>query len=341
MLYSLQPSPIFSFLSPIYGSIVRLRNYCYEKHLFPSYQSTLPVICVGNITVGGSGKSPFVRYVAELFQREGKRPVILSRGYGGKIKQPHLVTAADAVELIGDEARMQFLAIGTRIPIVLAPQRVEGAKFIEKHSLGDVILLDDGFQHLALSRNINLLLLDVSSTTSMNRWLKGCLLPGGWLRESLSEGIKRAQALIYISKSLDETAFPLSPENSKIPHFRFQFQPKEFRELCSDESVPITKFQKHNSVALTAIAQPESFFALLRGLQINIQEERVLPDHAFFQAADIQMTSEAAILCTEKDATKLRSLISQAGKAYYLKLEGKFVSENDERAFLGFLEAQL
>lgn len=176
------------FLSKIFWLVTEIRNWLFDKGLLKVTKVTLPVISVGNIHVGGTGKTPTVIFLASELKKQGLNPVVLSRGYKGRLKGPHLISDSDTYIDVGDEPIL--IRRKTKLPIVVSKNRVKGAKYIEKMKIGDVIILDDGFQHRWLFRDIDILILPSET---------GDLLPLGMLREDIKH---KARADIIIEKPI-------------------------------------------------------------------------------------------------------------------------------------------
>ena len=188
---------MLSLLSAIYNLLTKVRNLLYDKGILSSYKSNLKVISVGNISVGGTGKTPLVIYLSKILKDKGYKPVVLSRGYKGSIKGPHLITDTNTYHEVGDEPLLiKNLA---SVPVVIAKKRVKGAKIIEELKLGDIIILDDGFQHRALKRDLDIVCIDASSEESVSKFFTDKLMPAGRLRESRASGLKRANAVVFFS----------------------------------------------------------------------------------------------------------------------------------------------
>lgn len=170
--------PLSTILYPfslLYGVASSVKNHLYDTGVLSQYTTSIPVICVGNITVGGSGKSPVVQMIVSKLLSQGKRPVILSRGYGGSERGPIEVKEEHLASAVGDEPLMHKKHFRQTVSVVVARKRAHGAQFIEEKSLGDIIVLDDGYQHRALNRAVNILLIDRSSKEKEHLWRKKTL----------------------------------------------------------------------------------------------------------------------------------------------------------------------
>ncbi len=338
---NLAPHPLLSPLSKLYAWGSRTRRSLYERGTFRSYRSTLPVLCVGNIVAGGSGKSPVVQYLARLVQSIGRRPVVLSRGYGGSESGPYLVDQAALPETVGDEALMHYRMLEGRVPVVIARKRADGVRYIEKKNLGDVVLLDDGLQHFALERTANILLLDVTDDDAIARWQSGALLPAGWMRETLEEALPRSLCVFFVQKSESRS----SPARSAAalstitkPQFHFSLFPESYRVLGSTERKAIELLRGKQATAVTSIAEPKQFFQMLRTLGIDLKDTISFRDHHLFTPRELANLASTSfpLICTEKDAVKLESI---AGKTEIsvIQLGGDFSSSGSREGFLALL----
>jgi tetraacyldisaccharide 4'-kinase len=342
MPFALRPTALLGPLRYVYGAGTWSRNRLYDWKILQSARSALPVMCVGNVTAGGSGKTPFVQYLAAELQNAGKKPVILSRGYGGKLPGPHLISSQDQVLEVGDEPLLHLQRFQGRVPVVISRDRVAGCKFIEKKRLGDIVLLDDGFQHRALNRDVNILLLDASTGTSIRRWAGGKLLPAGWLRESFADALKRTSCVVFtqkVSDPLPRVATDAVPGSMTAFHFRFV--PRDFVDVFSQEVVPLPAMKRRQICAVTGIGSPEHFFRMMSSLETELTMRMNFPDHHQFTAVDwihIQQTASMyaanpLVACTEKDAVKLKPYVKKPHELYFLRMDGSFIPQSDRRRF--------
>ena len=157
--------------SSIYDAITRVRNFAYDRGWLEVYRSPLKVISVGNITAGGNGKTPLCLLIVKELRNAGFSPVILTRGYGGSTKSVKKVTEEDGPAEVGDEAVMLFRRTGG--PVVIGANRVQAVKMIESERLGDIVLLDDGFQHRRLARDVDIVTINVGSDEAVMGFLRG------------------------------------------------------------------------------------------------------------------------------------------------------------------------
>jgi tetraacyldisaccharide 4'-kinase len=166
-------------LSCLYGLISGVRRWGYQQGYLKSQQFDLPVIVVGNISVGGTGKTPLTLAIVDYLKQQGYKPAIVSRGYGGQTCYPAQVTINSSAQQVGDEPLLMFLQ--SQVPVVVAPKRAEAVAYIQQNQLADVVVCDDGLQHYALARDIEIAVIDGARGLG-----NGKLLPQGALREAPS-----------------------------------------------------------------------------------------------------------------------------------------------------------
>lgn len=326
------------FLKPFawpYRLLMTTRNCLFDLKILRSYKSKLPIICVGNLAVGGSGKSPFAQYLALELSKK-KRVALLSRGYRGKVKGPHRVTAQNTAAEVGDEAVMHCRALGEKnVPIIIACSRVLGVKYIEEHDLADLVILDDGFQHRWLDRDLDLLLFDISSKKTLADLKADLLLPAGCLRESRAQAFRRADAIVLINRNgttVSNDSFQLFAVNN-LPVFEISLVSINFYKASKKEQVSLEYFKGVQGSAITAIAKPEAFFASLDNLGIELSVKKSFRDHHYFSERDFLELTEP-IFTTAKDCVKLDRLIDKGKDVYVLE---QAVALQDSTAFLNFL----
>lgn len=276
----------FSYL---YHFIIMIRRICYRFHIKKTTRFQIPIIVVGNITVGGTGKTPLVIALAQYLQQQGFKPGIVSCGYGGQAKHfPVYVTAESDPILVGDEPVL--IAHHTQCPIYVAPSRVKAVNQLLKAHACNIIISDDGLQHYALQRDIEIAVID-----GERRFGNGFCLPAGPLREPIQR-LKRVDFIVCNGEAqAREYTMQLLP--GKIYHL--QNRALHFNPL------------PHQTIhAVVAIGNPSRFFNLLRQLGHTIIEHP-FPDHYIFQAKDFDFGENAIIIMTEKDAVKCHAFADQ------------------------------
>ncbi|MES2458391.1 MAG: tetraacyldisaccharide 4'-kinase [Bacteroidota bacterium] len=302
------------FLLPfsiLYGIVVLVRNKLYDAGIFKSTSFSIPVICVGNLVVGGSGKTPVTEYLVQLFN--GKRIAILSRGYGRKTNGYILADQHATAETIGDEP-MQFYQKFPQVTVAVCEDRVKGIRLLE--AAHDLIILDDAYQHRSVRPGFSILLFEYQKLLSQQ-----FLLPAGNLREPF-KGYKRADSLL-VTKAPEQ----LDPVKKEQCAERFEVKSREslafssltygrLTGLFSKEELPVDQIDPSTHIyLLTGIANPEPLVSYLKQYTSHVQHFDH-PDHYSFKLADIHklvnaFTQNAAadklIITTEKDAQRLNS----------------------------------
>lgn len=270
-----------------------LRRWFYALHIFSSWRLRVPVVVVGNITVGGAGKTPLILYLAQHLVAQGRRPGIVSRGYGADLKKPQEVFGDSTASDVGDEALL--LKRRSNVPMFVGCDRARaGTALLEQHPQCDVILCDDGLQHYALQRDIEIAVFDRRGV--MNGWP----LPAGPLRE-LPYRLNRVDAVVT------------SEINSLLPGaapvFRMRLAGERFYRLgAPGETCRAADLRPLRLHAVAGIGAPQRFFEHLLDLGL-IVETHAFADHHRYIAGDLAFTGDA-ILMTEKDAVKCAGLSS-------------------------------
>jgi len=315
--YNLKPGlfiPAFlKFLSCFFFLGTGTRNTLFNLGLLRQEKAEIPVVSVGNVTVGGSGKTPVTAFLCAMIREQGLRPVIVTRGYKGKLDGPHLVGRHDKVEDVGDEALMQCRKYDPDVKVVVAKKRVEGAAFVKENDLGDVVILDDGFQHRWLKRDLNILLVDPSEPDFFERWSKPRLLPAGRFREEPKSAFKRADLVLFVVREwkMDRESFE---QSVTLVRERFQADSIGFVQLSAGDAISIDGEQElalsefRQASVVTALAQPGQFSDMLESKGVKVVKRAFFPDHFSWTEHGWRELSTQLIepvLVTEKDATKL------------------------------------
>lgn len=293
------------FLSVFYCLAIIIRKKVYQWGIFNVYSLDIPVIIVGNLTVGGTGKTPLVITLAALLKTAGYYPGIVSRGYGGHAQHyPLSVTPETNPHESGDEAVL--IAQRTQCPVVVAPKRVEAVRYLQKKSQCDVIISDDGLQHLAMARDIEIVVVD-----GQRGFGNGYCLPAGPLREP-----------IFRMKNVDFIFV-----NGKD----FHIKPECFIEIFNEEkTLKPNHFSGQTVHAVMGIGNPQRFLQTLTDLNI-LYEAHIFPDHHEFTAKDFIFADSAPIIMTEKDAVKCRKMTINNNNLYYLKVSA--IIDDEKNSF--------
>ena len=321
-------------IASLYRLITTTRNYLYDKQFLPTYKSTLPIICIGNITVGGTGKTPLCIELVEYLKTKGKKPVVLTRGYKGSLSGPIAINETHTYKEVGDEPLLIYGK--TKMPVVVAKQRVEGAKYIESNKLGDIIILDDGFQHRALHRDLNILCINYSSPESIKEFSDNKQLPFGKFREEKKEGLKRADLIVLNSRNLNAVDNKLIEkfkidEDIEIPVYASNLKASFVGGVNANTN---TIKLEDKLVVFCSIANPEGFYKTIEALGFKDFKKVEFPDHYSINQLDlknlIESNPDAKFVCTEKDWVKIeRILASSERKADFFRVEIRVVVEEE------------
>lgn len=291
-------------LAAIYRAVIWLRRLCYQTDIFKSMALPCPVIVVGNITLGGSGKTPLVIYLCQLLHRQGYKPGIISRGYGGRQRDAYFVKDQPDPLIAGDEA---LLLAKSGFPFALGQDRVAAAKLLLAEAPEvNVIISDDGLQHYRLQRQIEIAVFD-----SERKLGNGYCLPAGPLREPKSRLTHIAIRVFNGEKTDDISAMDFSMQlvaegiyNVKDPQQHLTF----------------ASFKDKTVHAVAGIGNPSRFFKLLASQGLKVIPHP-FPDHWPFTASDFNFPDQLPILMTEKDQVKCRSFAKNNFWALRVKAE--------------------
>lgn len=336
-------------LSFFYEGIVTLRVKFYSWKLLRTRSLPCPVISVGNLTTGGTGKTPLVYFLAEWLKGKGFRTAVLSRGYGGKYSQP-LGVVTDGQNILMDvrQAGDEPFLLAEKmqgIPLVIGRDRFRTGQYAIEKYRSEILILDDGYQHLALKRDVNILLLD-----SARPFGNGYLLPRGMLREPTHQLI-RADAIILTKSSMSDNINKLKellrPKGRSIPVFQVDYQPGEVRVFGGDQKLLPGFLEGKKIMAFAGVAEPESFRHTLIQLKAEILAMEVFPDHHWYTVEDwSQLLAKAerngseGLLTTEKDWVRIKAFRPGNLPLWVLSVRHSFPGEDQVR-FEQFLLSRL
>lgn len=298
--------PALAFLRPLellYRRVVLRKRARFISGASAAYRAPVPVIVVGNITVGGTGKTPMILWLIEHCRKRGLRVGVVSRGYGAKPPSlPWRVAAEHSAEQAGDEPLL--IVQRTGVPLMIDPDRSAAVRGLLASEPLDLILCDDGMQHYRLARDLELVLIDAARGLGNRR-----CLPAGPLREPV-ERLDEVDALLYNGASSD-----------REDGFAFQLKPSALVNLRSDERRGLDHFSPGQAVhAVAGIGNPQRFFNTL--LQLNWQPvPHPFADHAQFSAEALTFSPTLPLVMTEKDAVKCRAFA--ADDWWYLTVEAQ------------------
>jgi tetraacyldisaccharide 4'-kinase len=316
-------NPAFSLLllpiSALYGVITRVRVALYRRGILRTESVEVPVISVGNITAGGTGKTPVVEWIARGLAAEGLSVCVLTRGYGRDNPKAR-VLASDGWTVrgnereTGDEAMLLAESLVGKAAVVCDANRVEAAKWAIRELGSEVLLLDDGFQHLRIARDLNIALVDATVP-----WGEGRMLPSGRLREPVG-GLARADAVILTRsdqvEQLDKLRNLVSELSGDAPVFAARTTISRILELNGSEvGSTVEVIRGCPSLAFCGIGNPQTFFNQLRNEHWNVGNTQIFRDHHVYEQKDVDRLTELAkrnglqtLITTAKDAIKLRNL---------------------------------
>lgn len=274
--------------SLLFGLAVHLRGLLYRRGWLRIERLPVPVVVVGNITAGGTGKTPLVLWLAGWLRAHGWRPGIVTRGYGGSATLQEVTPQSDPAR-VGDEPLL--LARRSQLPVYVGRDRAAAARaLLAAHPACDVVITDDGLQHYRLARDIEIAVVDGERRFG-NRWL----LPAGPLREPVSR-LGRVDAIAINGGSF--------LDGVRAPQYSMRLQGATFRSLRDPRlSAPPERFRDVAVHAVAGIGNPQRFFRQLRSLGLDVRPHP-FPDHYAFAADDLAFAGDEPVLMTEKDAVK-------------------------------------
>jgi tetraacyldisaccharide 4'-kinase len=286
-------TPVSLLLYPVsllFRAAVAARRAAYRAGLLDAVRLPVPVVVVGNVVAGGSGKTPLVLWLAAFLRERGRRPGIVSRGYGGTEPGPAAVPADGDPRRYGDEPVMMAQRAGC--PVWIGADRpAAGRALLAAHPDCDVIVSDDGLQHYRLARDVEIV---VSPGASRNEWM----LPAGPFREPPSRAV-RADAIVVHGRVGAATG-------GTPPVFQMTLAGSTFRNLLNPAaSAEADRFRNRKLHAVAGIGRPQRFFQQLQAMGLDFTAH-AFPDHHAYRASDLEFAGAEAVLMTEKDAVKCR-----------------------------------
>ncbi len=271
-------------LEKVFRKVVKSRG------IPPRTLTTPPVLVVGNITVGGTGKTPLVVYVVERLKALGARPAVISRGYGGSAGDgPHLVSAQDAADVVGDEPLLIHLR--TQVPVVVGAKRERALSLIKSDNLADIVVSDDGLQNFQIPRAAEIVVLDADRGLG-----NGHLLPAGPLREP-PERLESASLVIQRIQGAEQNT-----GNDAA----MWVAGDTLVRLHDGHQIKIDELEQRSVHAVAGVGNPSGFFAALQASGLEI-ESHAFADHHSYTPSELELTNDRPVIMTEKDAVKCRS----------------------------------
>ncbi|MCK3657300.1 tetraacyldisaccharide 4'-kinase [Pasteurellaceae bacterium Pebbles2] len=275
----------------LFGLVSVVRRWLFQQNILKSYRAPVPVVVVGNLSVGGNGKTPVTIWLVEQLQQRGLKCGVISRGYGSKSEvYPRLVKVGDDPIQSGDEPLL--IAQRTGVPVCISPNRQQAIELLLRQFPCDVIISDDGLQHYKLQRDIEIVVMDAERGLG-----NGFLLPAGALRESA----ERLNSVDFVISNGAENQYSDAVMHL-VPHYAINLVTKEKRELTTFKQVS----------AIAGIGNPQRFFSMLQGLNIELISTRAFQDHQAYNAELFsQFDKEQPLFMTEKDAVKCGQFAQQ------------------------------
>ncbi|HHJ34288.1 MAG TPA: tetraacyldisaccharide 4'-kinase [Gammaproteobacteria bacterium] len=305
-------------LSALYCLFGYLRRKLYSLNVIKSFRSDVPVIIVGNIVAGGSGKTPLLIALCEYARNRGLSPGVVSRGYGGRVDGLKQVVADDMAELVGDEPLMIHRKID--VPVVVSADRVSAVNHLLENNGCDVVFSDDGLQHYRMMRDFEIAVVDTSRYFG-----NGFCLPAGPLREPVSR-LNDVDLVIY------NTGSDTTSESKVSESCSYSLRLSGISRLRDGEKASFSSFEQRTVHAVAGIGNPARFFNQLRQQGMNIIEH-IFSDHHRYEQGDFSGWASGCIVMTEKDAVKCHSLVLLDAWVVAAKVElsAKLESELDSR----------
>jgi tetraacyldisaccharide 4'-kinase len=335
---------LFPFV-PVYAIIISVRNLFFDKNVFKSKKVNAKVVSVGNITVGGSGKTPLVIYVTDLLKNAGYKVGVLSRGYGRTTNGFVLVSKGDEiltpVEECGDE--IFHTALECKVAAAVSENRVDGAKKLIDETDINTIVLDDAFQHRWINRDVDIVIIDQSFVNN-KCYSSRLMLPTGDLRESFT-ALTRADAIIINRKFLDkEEIINEMKKHFQSKHiFTAYYKAISFVDVMRKIEYSLEDFKGQDSLVVSGIANPQSFLNILNKVDVNTKNRIVFKDHKHYRLKEVSrirkrfyVTNSHSVVTTEKDAVKLSKFNRELDDIdiFYLKIN---LCMDDKESFKQYL----
>ncbi len=310
-------------LSYLFGLLVFIRKLGYRLGLLRSSSSALPVVVVGNISVGGTGKTPLVGMLCEQLAAQGITPGIVSRGYGGTPQaEPVLVTQRSDASAIGDEPKL--LHRDTGVDVCVCTNRVDAVKYLAENTACKVVLSDDGLQHYAMQRQLEIAVIDGQRGVG-----NGFLLPAGALREPISRllsvdliAVQIAQGDSFTNQITDIPGLQALHQKPLPPIGGFHLALSEAINLSDQSKHSLSNFKGRTVHAVAGIGNPTRFFNSLKVHGITVVEH-ALADHHSYKPVDIAFNDELPVLVTSKDAVKVQALQTDLSRVFEVTVSAK------------------
>ncbi|UOR06695.1 tetraacyldisaccharide 4'-kinase [Hymenobacter aerilatus] len=322
----------------LYAGVMRVRNWLYDGNMKGSEQFSVPVLNVGNLRVGGTGKTPHVLWLTRQLLQHGQHPAILSRGYGRQTHGYRLATPSDTAQIIGDEPRQYFQEFAGQVPVAVSEDRCAGIRqLLALSQPPTAVVLDDAYQHRRVRPTLNLLL-----TEQQRPFYEDYVLPAGLLRESRA-GAQRADAVIVTKCDPHLTAAQQQEITRRVrryalPQVSVFFSTYQYGAPVAVNALQITASQE--VVLLTGIANPAPLRAYLQAAGYHVVHHAAFADHHLFSETELgqvaaQLRPGVSVFTTQKDAARLQVPVLQAIVAnwplFYIPIDVQFLADGESR----------
>lgn len=328
----------FGWIAVPYGWVARLRAALYTMGWLRVVKLPCRVVSVGNLMLGGTGKTPVTIFLADWLMARGKRVAVLSRGYRRSTKAPCLLVSDGRDILVGPaESGDEPYLIASRCPgavVAVGPDRAQVGRWVLERFPVDYAILDDGYQHLGLHRDVDLLLVDASDVQGL-----GHVFPRGRLREPLSAAARASVVLLTRAQS-DEVwtrtvALLRSNGGFRGEPVRVTLKPSTVIRVQTGEVQPLQHLAGASAVIFSAIANPESFRRVVESFEVKVRDEFRFRDHHHYRLEDVRRLRDATaragattLVTTEKDAVKVAPLLDQFDQCWAVRLETSFSADD-------------
>lgn len=331
---------VFYPLSKLWEIIYRVRRFLFDIGYFKQNDYEVPVFSIGNLSLGGTGKTPFTLWLGRYLNNKNKSVMVLTRGYKGKLENSSGILKTDSIlgynpYDFGDEALVICRGLKNS-SVVVGKNRSANLRHYFNEMNPDVVLLDDGYQHLKIKRNINFVLFD--AMLPLEKYLPP---PIGYLREGLT-ALKDADVIIIGRSDLVEREKVIELEKllskycvKNVPVAKMSYRPGSVRGISYKEVMSLPELKGRKVICVTGIASPQSFVELLKTLEVEIIAEHFYPDHHYYSEDDLKsllkiaQDNNAIIITTEKDIVKIRK-VSQSKLICYIDIQVHFLEGQRE-----------